>query len=154
MEKVLESEPKATGYVYGDGDAELFRHVRKARKVKIHGYYRPGALPELLARDKITVAVLPSIAPEAYSLVVDECLFAGIPVVAFERGAVGERLSFWQAGDLVIPGLGPDGLAVAVIENLGSQQRVSESVIRTLPQVDRVARKMGEIYRAQRARAR
>jgi glycosyltransferase involved in cell wall biosynthesis len=153
MEKVLESEPKATGFVYGDGDAELFKQLRKAKRVKIQGYYPRGTLPELLARDRISVAVLPSLAPEAYSLVVDECLFAGVPVVAFERGAVGERLSFWQVGELVIPGLGADGLAAAVIESLNRKRRVPEGVIRTLPQVDRVARKMGELCRAQRARA-
>jgi glycosyltransferase involved in cell wall biosynthesis len=154
MDRVRESEPKATGFVYGDGEGELFKQVRKAKQLKIQGYYPQGSLPDLLAKDKIAVAVLPSIAPEAYSLVVDECLSAGVPVVAFERGAVGERLSFWQVGDLVIPGLGTDGLAKAVVGNLNSMQRVPDSVIRTLPQVERVARKLGELYRSQRARAR
>jgi len=154
MDRVRESEPKAVGFVYGDGDGELFKQVRSAKKVKIHGYYPSGGLPEMLAKDRIAVAVLPSIFPEAYALVVDECLAAGVPVVAFERGAVGERLSFWQAGDLVIPGLGSDGLADAVIDNLSSKKRVPDGVIRTLPQVDRVARKFGELYKSQRARAR
>jgi glycosyltransferase involved in cell wall biosynthesis len=154
MDRVRESEPKALGFVYGDGDGDLFKQVRKVKKVKIQGYYPPGSLAELLAKDKIAVAVLPSIFPEAYALVVDECLAAGVPVVAFERGAVGERLSFWQAGDLVIPGLGTDGLADAVLDNLGTDKQVPDSVIRTLPQVDRVARKLAELYRAQRARAR
>jgi glycosyltransferase involved in cell wall biosynthesis len=153
MDKVRESEPKATGFVYGDGEGELFKELRKAKRVKIQGYYPRGTLPELLARNRIAVAVLPSIVPEAYSLVVDECLSAGVPVVAFERGAVGERLSFWQVGDLVMPGLGTDGLAAAVVENLHRRRRVPESVVRTLPQIDRVALKMGALYRAQRARA-
>jgi glycosyltransferase involved in cell wall biosynthesis len=154
MDRVRKSEPKATGFVYGDGEGEIFKQVRKAKNVKIQGYYRQGTLPELFARDKIAVAVLPSIVPEAYSLVVDECLSAGVPVVAFERGAVGERLSFWQVGDLVIPGLGTDGLAKAVVDNLNHKQRVPDSVIRTLPQVERVARKIAELYRSKRARAR
>lgn len=154
MDRVRESEPKAIGYVYGDGEPALFTQVRQAKQVKIQGYYRQGTLPQLLAKDKIAVAVLPSIAPEAYSLVVDECLSAGVPVVAFERGAVGERLSYWQVGDLVIPGRGVDGLADAVIGSFSRRQRVADSVIRTLPQVDRVALKIGELYRSLRGRAR
>jgi hypothetical protein len=154
MDRVRESVPKAVGFVYGDGEGELFKQVRKAKKFKIQGYYPKGTLPELLARDKIAVAVLPSIAPEAYSLVVDECLSAHVPVVAFERGAVGERLSFWQVGELVIPGHGTDGLADAVLNILNGSRRVPESVIRTLPQIERVARKYAELYKSLRTRAR
>jgi len=154
MDRVRESEPKAVGFVYGDGEGELFKEVRKAKKVKIQGYYRQGTLPELLTKDKIAVAILPSIAPEAYSLVVDECLSAGVPVVAFEHGAVGERLSYWEVGELVPVALGVEGLADAVINNLGQNQRVADGIIRTLPQIDRVARKYSELSKAQRARAR
>ena len=154
MDRVRESEPKAVGFVYGDGEGELFKEVRKAKKIKIQGYYPRGTLPELLTRDKIGVAVLPSIAPEAYSLVVDECLSAGVPVVAFEHGAVGERLSYWEVGDLVPTALGVEGLADAVIGNLGQSLRVPDGVIRTLPQIDRVARKYSELSKTQRARAR
>lgn len=154
LDRVRESEPKAVGFVYGDGEGELFKELRKAKKLKIQGYYPKGTLPSLLAKDRITVAVLPSIAPEAYSLVVDECLSAGVPVVAFERGAVGERLSFWQIGELVIPGLGTDGLAEAVVNALRNTQRVPDSIVRTLPQVERVARKLSDLYKSLRARAR
>jgi glycosyltransferase involved in cell wall biosynthesis len=154
MDRVRESEPKAAGFVYGDGEGELFKQVRKAKKVKIQGYYQHGTLPELLAKDKIAVAVLPSISPEGYSLVVDECLSAGVPVVAFEHGAVGERLSYWDVGELVPTALGAEGLADAVVGNLSSNQRVPDGVIRTLPQIDRVARKYAELSKAQRAHAR
>jgi hypothetical protein len=77
-----------------------------------------------------------------------------VPVVAFSLGAVGERLSFWEAGELVPPDLGAEGLADAVIESLGRRTQVSDNVIRTLPQLDRVARKYLELYKGQRARAR
>lgn len=154
MDRVRESEPKAVGFVYGDGEGELFKEVRKAKKVKIQGYYRQGTLPELLAKDKIAVAVLPSISPEAYSLVVDECLSAGVQVVAFEHGAVGERLSYWEVGELVPTALGVEGLADAVISKLGRHRRVPDGIIRTLPQIDRVARKYAELSKAEWARAR
>jgi glycosyltransferase involved in cell wall biosynthesis len=153
MDRVGASEPRAAGFVYGDGDDELFRLLRKAKKLKIQGYYQRGSLPELLARDRIAVAVLPSIAPEAYSLAVDECLSAGVPVVAFEHGAVGERLSFWEVGELVPLDRGANGLADAVVHLLARRTHVPDSIIRTLPQLDRVARKYLELCKGQRARA-
>ena len=154
MDRVRGSKPKAAGFVYGDGEGELFKLVRKAKKVRVQGYYAQGSLPRLFAKDKIAVAVLPSVSPEPYALVVDECLYAGVPVVAFEHGAVGERLSFWEVGNLVPPALGAEGLADAVIESLGQRSLVPDSVIRTLPQLDRVARKYVEFYKGQRVRAR
>jgi glycosyltransferase involved in cell wall biosynthesis len=154
MERVTETEKKAVGFVYGDGDGEIFRKLRKAKKVKIQGYYKQGSLGEWLAKDKIAIAVLPSVSPEGYAVVVDECLAAGVSVVAFDHGAVGERLSFWEAGELVPLALGAEGIADAVIENLGQELRVPDGVIRTLPQLDREARKYLDLYRGQRAHAR
>jgi glycosyltransferase involved in cell wall biosynthesis len=154
MERLKASLPKATGFVYGGGEGDLFKQVRKAKGIKVQGYYHQGTLPELLARDRISVAVLPSIAPEGYAVVVDECLSAGVPVVAFDHGAVGERLGFWRVGERVSPDLGAEGLADAAVESLRRSARVPDNVVRTLPQVDRVARKYLEIYKAQRARAR
>jgi glycosyltransferase involved in cell wall biosynthesis len=154
MDKVRETVPKATGFVYGDGDADFFKQLRQTKRVKIHGYYPKGRLPEMLVKDKIAVAVLPSVAPEAYALVVDECLSAGVSVVAFEHGAVGERLSFWDVGDLVKVELAAEGIADAVVDSLGRRKRVPEGVIRTLPQVGREARKYLELYKGRRARSR
>jgi glycosyltransferase involved in cell wall biosynthesis len=153
LERIRESLPKAAGVVYGDGDGDLFKQIRKAKKVRVQGYYRHGTLPEILAKDKIGVAVLLSVAPEAYSLVVDECLGAGVPVVAFEHGAVGERLAFWEVGEVVPLGLGTEGLADTVVGLLRQRPGVPDGVIRTLPQIDRVARKYLELYKSQRARA-
>jgi glycosyltransferase involved in cell wall biosynthesis len=153
MERVTEKEKKAVGFVYGDGDGEFFKKLRETKKIKIQGYYRQGTLGEMLARDRISIAVLPSVSPEAYALVVDECLAAGVSVVAFEHGAVGERLAFWEVGELVPLALGAEGIADAVIENLVQHSRVPDGVIRTLPQLDREARKFLDVYKAQRSLA-
>ena len=76
---------------YGGGDTEILRRLRRLG-VAVHGYYRAGSLPALLRRDAVDVALLLSIWPETYTLVVDECLMAGVPVVAFDLGAPAERL--------------------------------------------------------------
>ena len=53
--------------------------------------------PALLRRDGVDLALLLSIVPESYSLVLDECAAAGVPVVAFDLGAV-RGAAAWPAG--------------------------------------------------------
>jgi glycosyltransferase involved in cell wall biosynthesis len=98
--------------VYGGGDPELLTRLRRLPRVRVRGYYRGGTLPGLLRRDRVDLALLLSIVPESYSLVLDECAAAGVPVVAFELGAVAERLA---AGRLVPLEAGAKGIASAVL---------------------------------------
>lgn len=146
MERIKPEIPGVTAYLYGNGDPELTREVRRVRRVEVRGYYRRGTLPSLLARDRITVAVLASIWPEAYGLVVDECLASGVPVVAFDLGAVGDRLRDWGTGSLVQPAAGADGLAKAVLECLASPPPVPEAVIRRIPCPEDAARRHIALY--------
>lgn len=96
---------RATGgaewHILGGGDATLLRELRPLARV--HGYYRAGTLPALLARHRIALAVLPSIVPESYSLTLSECWSAHVPVVAFDLGALAERITThgggWLADD-------------------------------------------------------
>lgn len=96
---------------YGGGDPELVARLRRLRRVRVRGYYRSGTLPRLLRRDGVDLALILSIWPETYCLVLDECAAAGVPVVAFDLGAVGERLA---AGRLVPLEAGAEGIATAV----------------------------------------
>ena len=41
----------------------------------------------------------------------DECAAAGVPVVAFALGALGERVLAEGLGEVVDPGAGADGIA-------------------------------------------
>jgi glycosyltransferase involved in cell wall biosynthesis len=154
MERVKEKVEKAAGFVYGDGEPEMFRALRKGKQATISGYYIQGTLASLFAKDNIAVAVLPSISPQAYSVVVDECLAAGVQVVAFDQGAVADRLGYLSVGQVVPLAQGAEGLAEAVVAILNSPGRVPDNVIRTLPQVDRVARKYSDLYRSPRLHSR
>ncbi len=153
MGRLRAQEKKATGFVFGPGDPELIAQIKQAKGVKVVGYYRPGTLGESLVKNKIAVAVLPSIWPEAYSMVVDECLATGTPVVAFDLGAVGDRLEFWSTGELVHPAQGAAGLAEAVLDTL-SGRKIGTDVIRTLPNLGRLVQKYTELYRTIRLRER
>ena len=79
-------------HVFGGGDEELLRGVRRLPHTTVYGYYRGGRLPSLLARHAIDLALLLSIWPETYGLTLSECWRAGVPVVAFAHGAIAERI--------------------------------------------------------------
>lgn len=98
--------------VYGGGDPELLTRLRRLPRVRVRGYYRAGTLPRLLRRDGVDLALLLSIVPESYSLVLDECAAAGVPVIAFRLGAVGDRLT---SGRLVPLEEGAEGIVRALM---------------------------------------
>jgi len=146
MDRITAEVPQITAYVYGNGEDRFAREIRSSGRVRVRGYYRQGALPSLLRRDRIGVAVLPSIWPEAYALVVDECLASGVPVVAFDMGAVGERLASWGAGRLAALDEGSDGLARAILDCISDPPGVPRTVIDQLPHPEDAARQHLALY--------
>jgi len=99
---------------YGGGDPELLLRLRRLPRVRVRGYYRSGSLVDHLRRDGVDLALLLSIVPESYSLALSECLAAGVPVAAFDHGAIAERLRRHGGGLLVEPAAGAAGIAAAV----------------------------------------
>ncbi len=134
------------GVVLGGGDPHLLAPLRGRTGLLVRGYYRAGALPALLARVGAAVAVLPSVVPETYGLVVDECLAAGVPVVAFDHGAVADRLRRWGAGRLVPVAAGAAGLAAAASEVLAGGSQVPPEIRAQLPTPAATAAAMLELY--------
>ena len=101
-------------HVFGGGDPVLLRRLRRLPRTRVHGYYRAGSLPQRLRAAQIDLVLLPSIWPEAHCLVLDECAAAGVPVVAFDLGALGERIRAGGLGQVVDPGAGAAALAAAI----------------------------------------
>jgi glycosyltransferase involved in cell wall biosynthesis len=99
---------------YGGGDPELLLRLRRLSRTRVRGYYRSGSLIDHLRRDRVDLALLLSIVPESYSLALSECLAAGVPVAAFDHGAIAERLRRHGGGLLVEPEAGAAGIAAAV----------------------------------------
>lgn len=96
--------------VYGGGEREALRRLRRREGVRIRGYYRAGELPRRLRSDGVDLALLLSIWPETYGLTLDECLLAGVPVAAFDHGAIAERVRRHRAGVLADPATGAAGI--------------------------------------------
>ena len=57
-----------------------------------HGKYKRGELPKLLVNNNIDLVCIFATWPETYSYTLTECYMAGIPVLTFNIGAVGERI--------------------------------------------------------------
>jgi glycosyltransferase involved in cell wall biosynthesis len=98
-------------HVFGGGDEDLLRAMRRVPSIKVHGYYRSGRLSSLLARHGIGLVVLLSIVPESYGLVLSEAWQAGAAVTAFDLGAQAERIRRSGSGWLAPLDSGAAGLA-------------------------------------------
>lgn len=92
--------PEIEWHAFGGGDPARLRKLRAAGVV-VHGYYRAGTLPSLLARHRIDLALLLSIVPESYGLTLDECALARVPFLTFDLGAQAERAP--ALGGAVVP---------------------------------------------------
>jgi glycosyltransferase involved in cell wall biosynthesis len=80
-------------HLFGATEGESFRDVRRAgARVVVHGAYRRSALATRLVESGCHVAILPSVGAEAFSLTLSEVTSAGVPVMASDLGALGERV--------------------------------------------------------------
>lgn len=62
------------------------------------GRYKREEVPNIIQKYKINFFLLPSICPETYSLVTDEIMQLGYPLVVFDVGAPPERVSKYKSG--------------------------------------------------------
>jgi GT2 family glycosyltransferase len=76
-------------------------------KVFVTGRYSDGEAPHLLRREQPDVTWLPSVWPETWCYTLDYALGAGLPVVAFDLGAIAERVREAGGGVLLPLGLAP-----------------------------------------------
>ncbi len=82
---------------YTENDAALLT----TGKVFITGRYSEGEAPHLLRRERPDVAFFPSVWPETWCYTLDDALAAGLPVAAFDLGAIAERLRSTGGGELL-----------------------------------------------------
>lgn len=143
--------PRVSWSVYGGGDADLLHRLRRRHRVRVRGYYRAGTLPALLRRDRIDLALLLSVVPESYSLALSECLEAGVPVLAFDHGAIAERLSRQSAdrsGNLLVsPGAGASGVTALLREVLRGERSLPDREPAAEAPARGTAEAFAELYR-------
>ena len=82
-------------------DAPLFATGR----VFVTGAYGETEAEHLLRREAADLAFFPSLSPETWCYALDHALAAGLPIVAFDFGAIAERLRAAGQGELLPLGL-------------------------------------------------
>jgi GT2 family glycosyltransferase/glycosyltransferase involved in cell wall biosynthesis len=98
-------------------------------KVFITGRYSDGEAPHLLRREEPDVAWLPSVWPETWCYTLDYALGAGLPVLAFDLGAIAERLRAAGTGTFVPLGL-PAGRINDRLLHLGGGSHLTDLAAR------------------------
>lgn len=78
--------------------------------VTFHGQYQRGEFGKIVSAVKPTVGAVLSIWPETYCHTLTELWAAGVPVIGFDIGAVGERIRETGAGWAIPIGTGPEVL--------------------------------------------
>ena len=82
---------------YTNDDAALLATGR----VFISGPYVEDEIGALLEREQCHSALFPSVAPETWCYALTHAMSRGLPIVAFDLGAIAERLSGYGAADLL-----------------------------------------------------
>lgn len=80
----------------------------------VTGRYEPDELPTLLRREAPHAIFLPSLTPETWSYALSEAMTTGLPVIAFDLGAIAERLRASTVPHRLIP----PGTSIAEINAL------------------------------------
>ena len=102
------------------GHTEDDARLLKTGKVFVTGRYSEGEAPHLLRRERPDLVFLASVWPETWSYVLDEALEAGLPVVAFDLGAIAERLRAAKLGILLPLSLAPEQINDRFLQSVQS----------------------------------
>ncbi len=95
---------------HSDRDEELKRYSN----VSLRGPYAPADAITALVESECRVALLLNVFPETFSYTLSESLQAGLTPVAYDFGAVGERMRALGVGVTVPPGAAPMDIVTAI----------------------------------------
>jgi glycosyltransferase involved in cell wall biosynthesis len=99
----------------------------KTGAVFIAGRYTESEVPHLLRREQPDIAFLPSVWPETWCYALDHALLAGLPVVAFDLGAIAERLRAVGSGVLLPLDMSAAQINDRLLELAARQRRSTDS---------------------------
>jgi len=106
--------PTGIDWCFAGGGALADRYAQALGGQAIHEY-RTTELPRLVEGFDPDLALLPSLLPETFGYVLSEMQALGVPVLAADLGAYGERAAAGETGVTVVPGTA-DAFAAALAE--------------------------------------
>ena len=95
-------------------------------KVLLHGSYIPSDLPLIIEQLRINVILMPSIIPETFSYTISEAMKMGLPIVAFDLGAQGNRVKKYGLGKVVPLNSSPVVILTAIQAVLKKAQELAK----------------------------
>ena len=100
--------------------------VPTMRRIKVLGPYENNELPEILSREGINVILMPTIVPETFSYTISEAMKMGLPIVAFDIGAQGDRVKQYELGKVVPLGSSPEIILAAIQSALNTAKELKK----------------------------
>jgi FkbM family methyltransferase len=100
--------------------------VELPKYFSIHGTYEPDDLPIIISKRGINVILMPSIVPETFSYTISEAMKMGLPLVAFDIGAQGNRVKQYELGKVVPLGSSPEVILWAIKSVLKTAQELNK----------------------------
>lgn len=88
--------------------------VKTPPGINVHGSYTVNDLPKIISEWGINVILIPSIVPETFSYTISEAIAMDLPIVAFDIGAQGNRITQYQFGKVVPLGSSPELIFSAI----------------------------------------
>ena len=117
-----------------------------------HGRYKREELKEKLKKNNIQLICLLSTVPETYSYSLSESIACGIPVLAFNIGALGERVKKSQVGWLIDANSTCDQIIQKILEiasNPEQYTKIVDNINKTsLKTVNQMANDYHKIYKS------
>lgn len=99
-EMVIREEETVNWFIFGNMNDDKLQNLKQKNLLKL-GAYERNNLPQLLTAHGIDIICILSIWPETFSYTVSEALMCGVPVLASDIGAMGERIRGNGCGWLV-----------------------------------------------------
>jgi FkbM family methyltransferase len=95
-------------------------------KVTIYGSYATDDLPDIVEAQGINVIFMATIVPETFSYTISEAMEMGLPIVAFDIGAQGNRLKNYALGKVIPLGASPQMMLAAFESCLKAAQELKK----------------------------
>jgi len=116
-------------HLFGNSEIESLKH--STSNYVYHGKYKREELPELLKNNNINLICSLSICAETYSYTLTENIASGIPVLAFDIGAIGERVSKSNLG-WIIPSSSNTNEIISEINNILTNKEEYGKVLKSV----------------------